>query len=141
MFQIAVRAGNLGVAFGCGILISVYGGSCSVFGWYFTMLAFFHWSEYFTTAATNPKTIALDSFLLDHSREYQIAAVASWVEFFVEWLIFPGQYKKIKLFIDTLAVNNYWCWLIYTLQPLTFIYWQLYYKYGCAPVLKTEPWF
>lgn len=91
-----MRAGNLGVAFCGGILISLHGNSCSVFGWYFTALSFFHWSEYFVTAATNPRSLALDSFLLDHSREYQLAALASWTEFTLEWFLFPGM-KQVQV--------------------------------------------
>lgn len=86
----AVRAGNLGLVFALGLLLSFSGTSFSVFGWYMAALAFFHWSEYFTTAATNPRSLTLDSFLLDHSREYQVAALASFSEFTLEWLLFPG---------------------------------------------------
>ncbi|XP_076451554.1 protein-S-isoprenylcysteine O-methyltransferase-like isoform X2 [Babylonia areolata] len=96
MYQIAVRAGNLGVAFSVGVLVSIYGGTWSVFGWYFTALAFFHWSEYFTTAATNTRSLTLESFLLDHSREYQLAALASWTEFTLEWFLFPGM-KQVRV--------------------------------------------
>ena len=93
--QIAVRAGNLGLACAAGVFISVYGNTWAVFGWYFTALAFFHWSEYFTTAATNTRSLTLESFLLDHSREYQLAALASWTEFTLEWFIFPGTVKHL----------------------------------------------
>lgn len=50
-----------------------------------------------TTAFIKPKTLKLDSFLLNHSREYIIAAIASWVEFFVEWYFFP-QLKLLTWF-------------------------------------------
>ncbi|KAK7486044.1 hypothetical protein BaRGS_00022653 [Batillaria attramentaria] len=90
VYQVAVRAGNLGLAFAVGLLVSVSGCSWSLFGWYLAALAFFHWSEYFTTAATNPRSLTLESFLLDHSREYQLAALASLTEFTLEWMILPG---------------------------------------------------
>lgn len=60
-------------------------------------LSFFHFSEYLTTAATNPSSLTLDSYLLDHSREYKMAAVASWLEFFVEWYIAPGNASQLVL--------------------------------------------
>ncbi|KAK7093402.1 protein-S-isoprenylcysteine O-methyltransferase-like [Littorina saxatilis] len=101
-YKIAVRAGNLGVAFASGVLITFYGGSWSVFGWYFTALTFFHWSEYFTTAATNTRSLTLESFLLDHSREYQLAALASWTEFTLEWFFFPGM-KQVR-FLNILGL-------------------------------------
>jgi protein-S-isoprenylcysteine O-methyltransferase len=88
--------------------MSVFGGSWSVYGWYFVALCMFHWSEYFTTAATNPRTLTLDSFLLDHSRQYQIAALASLLEFTFEWFCFPGeliQLYSIK-FNSTLLSNR-----------------------------------
>lgn len=53
-------------------------------------LSFFHYSEYLVTAIINPHSLSLDSFLLNHSVEYTLAAVSSWVEFIVEKLIVPG---------------------------------------------------
>lgn len=38
----------------------------------------------------NPQSLSLDSFLLNHSLEYTVAAISSWVEFTVEMLLFPG---------------------------------------------------
>lgn len=65
------------------------------FGAYMCALAFFHWSEYMTTALYNRAKLDYESFLLDNGRPYRIAAVASWVEyavrahFFPEWSYFP----------------------------------------------------
>lgn len=53
-------------------------------------LSFFHYSEYLVTAIINPRSLSLDSFLLNHSMEYTLAAVSSWVEFTVEKLTVPG---------------------------------------------------
>lgn len=53
-------------------------------------LSFFHYSEYLVTAIINPHSLSLDSFLLNHSVEYTLAAVSSWVEFIVEKLTVPG---------------------------------------------------
>lgn len=53
-------------------------------------LSFFHYSEYLVTAIINPRSLSLDSFLLNHSVEYTLAAVSSWVEFIVEKLTVPG---------------------------------------------------
>ncbi|CAG5129067.1 unnamed protein product [Candidula unifasciata] len=88
-YKIAVRAGNLGFAFGLSVLLSFYSTWWCHFGWYMMALTFFHWSEYQTTALTNSKSLTLESFLLDHSREYKLAAVASCLEFVLENLIFP----------------------------------------------------
>lgn len=57
---------------------------------YICSLSFFHYSEYLVTAIINPHSLSLDSFLLNHSVEYTLAAVSSWVEFTVEKLTVPG---------------------------------------------------
>lgn len=54
-------------------------------------LSFFHYSEYLVTAIINPHSLSLDSFLLNHSVEYTLAAISSWVEFTVEKLTVPGR--------------------------------------------------
>ena len=59
------------------------------FGWYLTFLAFFHWSEYVATAATNPANLSTDSFLLNHSPAYHAAALLSWFEYFLELHFVP----------------------------------------------------
>jgi protein-S-isoprenylcysteine O-methyltransferase len=54
------------------------------------VMSIFHYSEFLVTALMNARTLTLDSFLLNHSREYKIAAVASWVEFMLERWLLPG---------------------------------------------------
>ncbi|XP_059168388.1 protein-S-isoprenylcysteine O-methyltransferase-like [Physella acuta] len=88
-YRISVRAGNLGFVFGLSFLISLYSWHWCHFGWYLMALTFFHWSEYETTALTNPSSLTLDSFLLDHSLEYKLAAVASCCEYILESYLFP----------------------------------------------------
>ncbi|KAH9495083.1 hypothetical protein Btru_018117 [Bulinus truncatus] len=107
-YRIAVRAGNLGFVFGLSFLISLYSQAWHHFGWYMMALTFFHWSEYETTALTNPSSLTLDSFLLDHSREYKMAAAASCAEFVIEGFIFPGmkQQKWISLFGLLLTIGG-----------------------------------
>ncbi|KAK0056755.1 protein-S-isoprenylcysteine O-methyltransferase [Biomphalaria pfeifferi] len=101
-YRISVRAGNLGIVFGLSFLISIYSQSWQHFGWYIMTLTFFHWSEYETTALTNPSSLTLESFLLDHSREYKMAAAASCAEFIVEGLVFPGM--KHQKWISTFGL-------------------------------------
>ena len=38
----------------------------------------------------NPESLSTDSFLLNHSVEYGLAAVMSWLEFGVEAYLFPS---------------------------------------------------
>ncbi|NWS11765.1 ICMT methyltransferase, partial [Sakesphorus luctuosus] len=87
--QIAVRACFLGFAFGCGVLLSAGRSAWRHFGWYMCSLSLFHYSEYLVTAINNPRSLSLDSFLLNHSFEYNLAALSSWVEFTLEKLLFP----------------------------------------------------
>lgn len=58
---------------------------------YMCSLSFFHYSEYLVTAIINPHSLSLDSFLLNHSVEYSLAAISSWLEFTVEKLTVPGR--------------------------------------------------
>ena len=58
-------------------------------GVYMMVLAFFHISEFVATSIHNPQTLSLSSFLLNHSMEYGIAAVASWIEYSVELFFIP----------------------------------------------------
>ncbi|XP_033223943.1 protein-S-isoprenylcysteine O-methyltransferase [Belonocnema kinseyi] len=89
-YQVAVRAAFLGYAFGVGILIfTTAPPSWQMFGIYVTFLSFFHCSEFIVIAWTNPKEISTDSFILNHSLAYGIAACSSWVEFLVERYYFP----------------------------------------------------
>ena len=58
-------------------------------GYYMMCLSFFHLSEYVFTALFNQSEVSTDSFLLNHSKEYGLAALASWIEFFIELWFFP----------------------------------------------------
>lgn len=62
------------------------------FGIYATLMALFHYSEYLGIAICNPKTLSTDSFILNHSIHYALAAAASWVEFLLEVQFVPGSY-------------------------------------------------
>lgn len=58
------------------------------------VMSIFHYSEFLVTALVNARTLTLDSFLLNHSREYGIAAVASWAEYLLERWLLPGNFDK-----------------------------------------------
>ncbi|KPP73382.1 protein-S-isoprenylcysteine O-methyltransferase-like [Scleropages formosus] len=89
VYKVALRACFLGFTFGCGLLISFSQTPWTHFGWYMCSLSFFHYSEYLVTAIINPHSLTLDSFLLNHSVEYTVAAVSSWMEFTLEMFLFP----------------------------------------------------
>lgn len=87
---------SLGSVFGIALLLSFGETKWKYFGWYLVSLSFFHFSEYVMVAKYSPDKLSTDSFLLNHSPEYQIAAVTSWLEFVLEWWLFP-QMKNILL--------------------------------------------
>uniref|UniRef100_A0A1B6EVX0 Protein-S-isoprenylcysteine O-methyltransferase n=1 Tax=Cuerna arida TaxID=1464854 RepID=A0A1B6EVX0_9HEMI len=96
-YQIAVRAAFLGSVFTSGLLAAWFlPDPLSIFGWYMCVMAFFHYSEFLTIAITNPRTLSIDSYILNHSNEYIIAAITSWVEFFIEVYFFP-ELKEMRL--------------------------------------------
>ncbi|XP_038114935.1 protein-S-isoprenylcysteine O-methyltransferase [Culex quinquefasciatus] len=89
-YQVAVRATFLGAVFALGVVIFQAGADeYRSFGVYGTLMAVFHYSEYLGIAFCNPKTLSPDSFILNHSIHYALAAGASWLEFFVEVYFFP----------------------------------------------------
>ncbi|XP_039292566.1 protein-S-isoprenylcysteine O-methyltransferase [Nilaparvata lugens] len=68
--------------------------------WYLCFMAFFHYSEFLTIALTNPESLSISSFILNHSTEYKVAAVSSWIEFFFELWLYPGMktFRYVSLF-------------------------------------------
>lgn len=92
IFQIAIRAGLLGYLFGISLYISFIFDVCyRSFGIYLGFLTIFHFSEYFVISISNPESLSLDSFILNHSVQYGLAAALSWVEFFTEVYFYPGE--------------------------------------------------
>ena len=88
--QVIFVAHSLGLVFALGGLIATSNYQFFSFGWYMMAMFFFHWSEYVTTSIFNPASLTLESFLINHSMEYGIAAVASWLEFWIEYYLFPS---------------------------------------------------
>jgi len=63
------------------------------FGVYGCFMSFFHYSEFLVIACANPRTLSLDSFMLNHSVHYGLAAAASWIEFSLEIYFLP-EFKR-----------------------------------------------
>lgn len=82
-------AALLGGVFGVGAAVALGDHEHSNLGLYMLSLSTFHFSEYITTALFNYHKLSYDSFLLNHSKEYHIAAVASWVEYALRRYFFP----------------------------------------------------
>lgn len=67
-----------------------------IFGIYMTVMAVFHYSEFLAIAISNPSSLTTDSFVINHSPQYTIAAVMSWAEFSLETYFLPGN-KLLKI--------------------------------------------
>jgi protein-S-isoprenylcysteine O-methyltransferase len=90
-FPIAIRAAFLGLVFALGLYVKLVAPSnVQLFGGYMSIMALFHYSEFLSIAIVQPKQVSTDSFVINHSPQYTIAAVTSWVEFFIESYFFPG---------------------------------------------------
>eukprot|EP00127_Corallochytrium_limacisporum_P006342 Clim_evm53s225 gene=Clim_evmTU53s225 len=87
--NIALCAAFIALVFSAGIHLLFLGGAGSTFGAYLVALSSFHFFEFLVQAIYNEKLTSSESFLLNHSTAYHIAAVVSWTEFFVELWFFP----------------------------------------------------
>ena len=102
-YQVAVRAAFLGYVFGTGIIVSfVAPPSWQMFGVYITVLATFHYTEFLSIAWINPSTLSIDSFILNDSVAYGVAACSGWIEFITERHYFPTM--KESSFISYLGL-------------------------------------
>ena len=87
---------GIGASFGILLVLTPENEIFRPFGAYFAILSFFHYFEYVVTGLTNPSNLNTDSFLLNHSLQYWIAAIASWIEFFVEFYFLPEGFKSVS---------------------------------------------
>lgn len=55
----------------------------------------FHYSEYLTISFANPQTLSTDTFMLNHSFAYILAASSSWLEFFIEVYFWPTMKENL----------------------------------------------
>lgn len=88
--QVAIRASFLGFVEAVSVLVICFAPTLwKQFGVYGCFMAFFHYSEFLVIAWANPRTLSLDSFMLNHSVHYGLAAAASWTEFLLEIYLLP----------------------------------------------------
>ncbi|KAH8405337.1 hypothetical protein KR222_005809 [Zaprionus bogoriensis] len=93
-FQVAIRASFLGFTMAVSVLVICFAPTrWQQFGVYGCFMSFFHYSEFLVIAWANPRTLTLDSFMLNHSVHYGLAAAASWVEFLLEIFLLP-EFKR-----------------------------------------------
>lgn len=84
----------LGIATGLALLPALLDVRLVHWSAYGLVLCAFHEVEYLLTAAYRPDTLSYDNFLLNHSRAYHMAVLACWLEFWVEWWVFPPSWKQ-----------------------------------------------
>ncbi|CAH4028157.1 unnamed protein product [Pieris brassicae] len=101
-YEVALRSAFLGSVLAFGLYLTSLTAAWRAFGLYIIALSMFHFSEFFAVALTNPRTLTIDSFILNHSIQYWLAAVASWIEMSVECYFFPG--LKSAQWLTTLGV-------------------------------------
>lgn len=93
---IIARSVLLGIIFSLGLRFAFRSSeSLAPIGTYLSLLALFHFSEFFVTSLTNPATLNPGSFLLYHSPAYIFAILASFVEYTVECYCIPS-FKKFN---------------------------------------------
>ena len=73
--------------------------------YYGIIVVAFHTLEFVLTAAYNPRTATAESFLLNHSPAYKIAAVTAWIEFAIEAWAFPDMKASWATFLCGAAMT------------------------------------
>lgn len=89
--RVALGGAALGLWFGVHLALLLRAPSPALAQWclYALSLAAFHFLEFVATALHQPADVTFDSFLINHSRPYTIAALASWAEFWLEARLAP----------------------------------------------------
>lgn len=104
-FSIIKRATALGVIFGLSTILIIYSPNAwKRFGVYFLFMSSFHFSEYLTISFANPQSLSTDTFMLNHSMAYIIAATSSWLEFVIELYFLPILKENTFILIIGIAV-------------------------------------
>lgn len=68
-------------------------------GVYFLFMSSFHYSEYVTISWANPSTLSTDTFMLNHSVAYLVAATSSWLEFIIEVYLWPVMKENLTILL------------------------------------------
>ncbi len=78
------------------MFIDTYSYSFVFFQWslYVICLCSFHFMEFFVTSVKQPEDLSYDSLIINHSKSYTVAALSSWIEFWIEYVVFGFQFKR-----------------------------------------------
>lgn len=99
VYDVWWRASLIGAGFSLGLTLQVFHHALRPLGSYLCLLASFHYLEYAVTGLTNPSNLKTDSFLLNHSIQYWLAAIASWIEHLVEMYFFPSMKLAVPSYV------------------------------------------
>ena len=103
--SIAAFALGCGVAGGVGLAVFM---ADRGYGWqlgaFMSCWCLFHWMEYVLTGLFHPGNLCFTSFLLNHSRAFHLALLASLVEYGVELLLAPSLKQSQLPYFALLAV-------------------------------------
>lgn len=103
-YQYGIQAWFLGCVAGYSLLTTLLTNSTNlaIFSRYTLIMSIFHFSEMFFIGITNNENLKADSFLLNHSIQYWLAAISSWLEFGIESLTMPWLNSNYISFIGLL---------------------------------------
>lgn len=87
----------------------------------FVCYVYYHMAEFMIAALYRPHDTHPDAFLLVHSKEYTLATVAAFTEFFVEALLVPDAWKLCRLDFWTVAVFGALTGLFYTVRVVAMV--------------------
>ncbi|XP_058810649.1 protein-S-isoprenylcysteine O-methyltransferase [Phymastichus coffea] len=97
---LAIRAFFLGYSFSLGIVnYNTALPKWKGFGIYTVILSTFHVTEFLAVTMTNPMSSSSDSFVINHSIAYTVAAGISWIEYFMEGYYFPKTKENLIFLI------------------------------------------
>ena len=91
--RMSMAAFILGCGVAGGVALAVYMGDRG-YGWqlgaFVSCWCLFHWMEYAMTGLFHPGNLCFTSFLLNHSRAFHLALLASLLEYIIESLLAPS---------------------------------------------------
>jgi len=96
--NIALFSVLAGAMIGIGFTAALFITAHIAIGVYLFSLGIFHLSEYLTTAIFNPRRVKLESFMYDPVTGYQVALVASFLEYFLKKHYYSNLYAYVVPF-------------------------------------------
>ena len=91
LFQVTIRVYLLVIVFHFGMhLTSWYPEKYLALGYHLSVVSAFHLGEYLVTAVFQPSSVNLESFILNHSKEFNIAMATAVAEYFLVGYFLPA---------------------------------------------------